>query len=172
MTIVHVAPKSKLPECAICLDPISAEPKPTTLACTHIFHKACIEPWLKINQSCPTCRTSTIPESVAPQPRAIRPIIPRPAFEPVFMMEPPLRQAMQVEAVPPPPSQEPSDIACLRECCGGICGVCCVAGAIATFITFPQITPLSARIVFIISGGVEGISGLGCLACGGGLICR
>ena len=31
-----------------------------TTKCNHLFHKICIDKWVKINNSCPTCRTPNI----------------------------------------------------------------------------------------------------------------
>lgn len=42
-------------ECAICQDSI-AEGK--IMPCGHHFHSQCITKWLKMKNSCPTCRTS------------------------------------------------------------------------------------------------------------------
>ena len=42
-------------ECAICLEEIK-DKKLIVLKCNHIFHKKCINTWLKKNETCP-CRT-------------------------------------------------------------------------------------------------------------------
>jgi hypothetical protein len=42
-------------ECAICLEQIAESPHVT--ACNHSFHFKCINTWLKVNNSCPCCRT-------------------------------------------------------------------------------------------------------------------
>lgn len=48
--------------CPICLDGFSPAIPIVQLVCTHIFHKACLGEWLKLNQSCPTCRRSIFQE--------------------------------------------------------------------------------------------------------------
>lgn len=47
-------------KCVICLD-VNELSQPNTddkyiSTCSHIFHKKCINTWLRINFSCPTCR--------------------------------------------------------------------------------------------------------------------
>jgi hypothetical protein len=42
-------------DCAICFCKIS-ESKSRDLPCSHVFHEACIFPWLKSQPSCPMCR--------------------------------------------------------------------------------------------------------------------
>ncbi|KAJ8620338.1 hypothetical protein MRB53_028867 [Persea americana] len=44
-------------ECSICLDGYSRGMTVTQLPCSHDFHRGCIERWLPINNSCPTCRS-------------------------------------------------------------------------------------------------------------------
>ena len=44
--------------CSICLDNYSnPEIKLNKLPCNHIFHKDCIQEWLKNNDTCPECRS-------------------------------------------------------------------------------------------------------------------
>lgn len=44
-------------ECTICLDTLNKGDPIETLPCKHIFHKVCIEEWLKQGKAvCPTCR--------------------------------------------------------------------------------------------------------------------
>lgn len=40
--------------CSICLDVVKYLKE---LSCNHVFCKVCINNWLKINKSCPCCRT-------------------------------------------------------------------------------------------------------------------
>lgn len=44
------------PECPICLEDIT-NTKYTILKCNHIFHKHCVNSWLKKQVTCPMCRT-------------------------------------------------------------------------------------------------------------------
>ena len=46
-------------ECSICFDNINNE-EIKKLECGHIFHKKCINDWLKINPICPYCRKYTL----------------------------------------------------------------------------------------------------------------
>lgn len=42
-------------ECSICLEDV--QDNKVFLACKHIFHMACLEPWREKSDSCPVCRT-------------------------------------------------------------------------------------------------------------------
>lgn len=42
--------------CAVCIDSYKAGEVVTVLTCDHIFHKACIEPWLLERRTCPMCK--------------------------------------------------------------------------------------------------------------------
>ncbi|XP_070779305.1 E3 ubiquitin-protein ligase RNF128-like [Enoplosus armatus] len=42
--------------CAVCIEPYKAGEVVTVLTCDHIFHKACIEPWLLERRTCPMCK--------------------------------------------------------------------------------------------------------------------
>ncbi|KAK9807046.1 hypothetical protein WJX72_011923 [[Myrmecia] bisecta] len=44
--------------CAVCLEAYAARDKVRSLpACRHVFHKACVDRWLKQHATCPVCRT-------------------------------------------------------------------------------------------------------------------
>ena len=46
-------------ECGICLSDFEAGERVIELPnCIHFYHGECVVPWLKINKSCPTCRTN------------------------------------------------------------------------------------------------------------------
>ena len=52
--------------CSICLSAFKKGEELRLLPCpgTHIFHKECVDDWLKLNDSCPCCRQSIFsPES-------------------------------------------------------------------------------------------------------------
>ncbi|KAH9157460.1 hypothetical protein AeRB84_000706 [Aphanomyces euteiches] len=49
------APYAGLDECVICM---RCMVEAVTLPCTHIFHSECICEWLKVRNTCPTCRFS------------------------------------------------------------------------------------------------------------------
>ena len=40
--------------CSVCLDVVKEAKE---LSCSHVFCKLCIDNWLRINKSCPCCRT-------------------------------------------------------------------------------------------------------------------
>ena len=46
-------------ECSICLQEIKAEEKVYLLPChtKHIFHCFCLDSWMRVNSTCPSCRT-------------------------------------------------------------------------------------------------------------------
>jgi|GEM_PF-2296696 len=53
---------TKQKNCSICLEQIETKPKckeeiEKELKCQHIFHKECIDTWLKKANTCPLCRT-------------------------------------------------------------------------------------------------------------------
>ncbi|KZV31644.1 hypothetical protein F511_00448 [Dorcoceras hygrometricum] len=43
--------------CCICLAKYVHNDELTELPCSHLFHKDCVDKWLKINASCPLCKT-------------------------------------------------------------------------------------------------------------------
>jgi hypothetical protein len=42
--------------CPICLNEMAVGDQARLLRCNHVFHKQCVDEWLRINASCPTCR--------------------------------------------------------------------------------------------------------------------
>ena len=47
--------------CSICLDYYDdPEIKLNKLSCNHVFHKDCIQEWLKNNNTCPECRSEIL----------------------------------------------------------------------------------------------------------------
>lgn len=49
--------QEKFRTCSVCQDDFVLGEKVITLNCFHIFHDACIHPWLKHNSTCPDCRS-------------------------------------------------------------------------------------------------------------------
>lgn len=43
-------------ECKICEENFKADEEAKKLDCSHLFHANCLVPWLKIKNTCPTCR--------------------------------------------------------------------------------------------------------------------
>ncbi|XP_073030712.1 probable E3 ubiquitin-protein ligase XERICO [Primulina eburnea] len=52
-------------ECSICLTALEPTSEVNRLSCGHIFHKLCLEKWLKYwNATCPLCRNYLIPQEM------------------------------------------------------------------------------------------------------------
>ncbi|PIA41451.1 hypothetical protein AQUCO_02200102v1 [Aquilegia coerulea] len=43
-------------ECAVCREELIIEDMMQELPCRHLFHPACLQPWLELHNSCPMCR--------------------------------------------------------------------------------------------------------------------
>ncbi|KAJ2162015.1 hypothetical protein GGF46_001007 [Coemansia sp. RSA 552] len=54
VTSEEVAKKS---ECGICMEEYKASDEVIVLPCKHVYHLECIDHWLKMNGTCPICRT-------------------------------------------------------------------------------------------------------------------
>ncbi|RRT40723.1 hypothetical protein B296_00054483 [Ensete ventricosum] len=52
-------PKGLL-ECSICLEKFSEGEGVIRLPCRHMYHHACLEPWMQAHQLCPYCRASVV----------------------------------------------------------------------------------------------------------------
>jgi hypothetical protein len=48
------------PSCPVCLNDLALGEEARQLPCSHLFHKQCVDEWLKVNASCPTCRASIL----------------------------------------------------------------------------------------------------------------
>jgi len=55
-------------DCSVCQDKFSVGEKVKCLPCRHMFHKDCIEPWLKLHNACPVCRKALDDPNSASQP--------------------------------------------------------------------------------------------------------
>ncbi|PWA59897.1 zinc finger, RING/FYVE/PHD-type [Artemisia annua] len=54
--------------CSICLADYKAEDVIRLLPkCSHLFHRECIDTWLKVHTSCPVCRISPLPVKISIQ---------------------------------------------------------------------------------------------------------
>lgn len=57
-------------QCTVCIDDFKAGEKAIKLpGCGHMFHRACLEPWLSQHNTCPTCRKE-IADAALPQASA------------------------------------------------------------------------------------------------------
>jgi hypothetical protein len=56
-TYVYCSEVTHDENCSICQDPMEAgQETRTLLACSHCFHRTCIDRWFQENVRCPTCR--------------------------------------------------------------------------------------------------------------------
>ncbi|KAJ2349635.1 hypothetical protein GGF43_004385 [Coemansia sp. RSA 2618] len=71
---IHAEEVDKKFECGICMEEYKPEEDVMTLPCKHIYHLECVDHWLKMNGTCPICRTrideDNTPHSAPPAPRA------------------------------------------------------------------------------------------------------
>ena len=49
-------------QCSICLEDLKHKEYKRTLKCSHVFHKKCVDKWLKYNDECPLCRINVFDE--------------------------------------------------------------------------------------------------------------
>ncbi|KAL7886367.1 hypothetical protein AOLI_G00066620 [Acnodon oligacanthus] len=54
--------------CAVCIDAFKRGDTVTTLPCSHLFHKTCIEPWLLEHHTCPMCKYDILKGEVGVEP--------------------------------------------------------------------------------------------------------
>ena len=52
--------------CPVCLSDLVVGDEARRLPCAHHFHKSCVDEWLKVNATCPTCRQTIHPEAAQP----------------------------------------------------------------------------------------------------------
>lgn len=52
-------------QCSICREKLKIGDMVVRLRCKHHFHKACVQPWFKDNNTCPNCRSEAtdLPEN-------------------------------------------------------------------------------------------------------------
>lgn len=55
-------------ECIVCMEAINECEDVRLFQCGHYFHIKCVDPWLKINGSCPTCRRPISDADYSPPP--------------------------------------------------------------------------------------------------------
>lgn len=80
--IEHRLPENHDASCAVCLNKLRKKSQVWELSnCNHVFHKNCLESWLRYDEkvSCPLCRASLLP--VTPLPSASQPQQPSWAVE-------------------------------------------------------------------------------------------
>ncbi|WWD19087.1 hypothetical protein CI109_103545 [Kwoniella shandongensis] len=54
--------QSTYKDCPVCKDDFVVGDEVMRIPCAHVFHPDCLQPWLKVNGSCPVCRFSLVPE--------------------------------------------------------------------------------------------------------------
>jgi hypothetical protein len=52
--------------CPICLSEFDLDEKLRVLPCKHHFHDGCVDEWLRVNSTCPSCRRDIDPQSNSP----------------------------------------------------------------------------------------------------------
>ncbi|KAL7079947.1 hypothetical protein ACQ4LE_000209 [Meloidogyne hapla] len=67
MTKVTQEHVDKGTQCTTCMETFTLGEEVAQLNCKHIFHKACIEPWLQRKNTCPICRTAINPNDWGPR---------------------------------------------------------------------------------------------------------
>uniref|UniRef100_A0A915D8B0 RING-type domain-containing protein n=1 Tax=Ditylenchus dipsaci TaxID=166011 RepID=A0A915D8B0_9BILA len=49
-------------QCVTCMEPFVLDERVVALDCKHIFHRQCLEPWLRLHNTCPICRSVVDPK--------------------------------------------------------------------------------------------------------------
>eukprot|EP01031_Cornospumella_fuschlensis_P037682 gene37682-45777_t len=65
--------------CPICLNELVVGESARSLSCAHIFHQQCVDEWLRVNATCPTCRKPLVDppqQASTPQSPATTPAAP------------------------------------------------------------------------------------------------
>ncbi|KAI4342328.1 hypothetical protein MLD38_026967 [Melastoma candidum] len=55
-----MSPDELKPDCSICLESFLPQDKLLRLPCTHMFHSACLDPWVRTCGDCPYCRKAIV----------------------------------------------------------------------------------------------------------------
>ena len=97
MSAINTTKNCSHHDCSICLEPITQTTsnksgKALSLRCSHVFHRDCINHWLKINAVCPLCRTPSTTR-VHSQPLSIGEAIER---HPLINPEVPIFQSLRI----------------------------------------------------------------------------
>jgi hypothetical protein len=64
-------------DCSICLEGFTCRQHCRELPCSHIFHKKCVDRWLRKSPQCPVCRTCIKQHFAKPMLRNVRVLRPR-----------------------------------------------------------------------------------------------
>eukprot|EP01038_Epipyxis_sp_PR26KG_P016225 gene16225-22080_t len=59
--------------CPICLNEMAVGDQARSFRCNHIFHKQCVDEWLRVNASCPTCRKLVFGDAPSSQSISLNP---------------------------------------------------------------------------------------------------
>lgn len=57
--------------CSVCWENFEIGQTVSRLECSHVFHAACIAPWLQLHATCPICRHSLLPEEPVSAPASM-----------------------------------------------------------------------------------------------------
>lgn len=60
--------EKKAEPCSICLD--DSDPNDCITPCKHMFHRTCLEDWVRANVNCPLCRRGLLTTQIAPIPES------------------------------------------------------------------------------------------------------
>ena len=106
----------KVKDCSICLESLLGKDN-RSLRCTHVFHRACIQPWEERGGECPNCRAVIASPSPSPLPPPTESL--KPAASPNrssmlrHLPEPLLYSpvpAVSIALLPPPPPRLPAPL--------------------------------------------------------------
>ena len=52
--------------CPVCLSDMALGDEARKLPCNHLFHQGCVDEWLRVNATCPTCRNPIVTPGSGP----------------------------------------------------------------------------------------------------------